>query len=169
MITARKKQAFTQWIGIKKVEKSDMLSTLKMVICISFVFVALSVFILYMIRGTATATTDFDGMGIVVLPAGLIYAFFNTAFPEELLFRGFLLKRLKNKCGFNIANIIQSVIFSLLHGAMFISYVGIIKVLLIIVFTAIIAWFMGYTNEVKADGSNEIQQIFVEYIDRIVS
>lgn len=32
-------------------------------------------------------------------------SFTNTAFPEELLFIGFLLKRLSNKFGFHVANV----------------------------------------------------------------
>ena len=47
-----------------------------------------------MIKGIETATSEFTGLGIMAIPAIVVYAAFNTAFPEELLFRGFLLKRL---------------------------------------------------------------------------
>lgn len=42
---------------------------------------------------------------------------------------------------------------ALLHGAMFFSLIEIIKVALIIAFTGIITWCMGYVNEKKATGS----------------
>lgn len=89
----------------------------------------------------------------MAIPAIVVYATFNTAFPEELLFRGFLLKRLANKFGFNIANIIQALLFGLLHGIMFFMLVGIVKTILIIAFTGVIAWFMGYINEKYSNGS----------------
>ena len=86
------------------------------------------------------------------MPA-LIYAIFNTALPEEILFRGFLLKRIASKFGYMIANIIQSTIFGLLHGFMFFYVLGIVKTIVIIFFTGIIAFAMGYINEKKANGS----------------
>lgn len=64
-----------------------------------------------------------------------------------------MLKRLIKAIGFKKANIIQSVIFDLLHGFMFHSFVGSITMILIISFTGIIAWFMGRINEIYSDGS----------------
>ena len=63
------------------------------------------------------------------------------------------MKRLANKFGFNIANIIQALLFGLLHGIMFFMLVGIVKTILIIAFTGVIAWFMGYINEKYSNGS----------------
>lgn len=63
------------------------------------------------------------------------------------------MKRLANKFGFNIANFIQALLFGLLHGAMFFALVGVLKTILIIIFTGVIAWFMGYINEKNANGS----------------
>ena len=63
------------------------------------------------------------------------------------------MNRLENKLGFNIANVIQALLFGLLHGVVFFSLVGVKKVILIIAFTGIIAWFMGYINEKYSNGS----------------
>ncbi len=100
-----------------------------------------------------TATSDFSGLGAAAIPAILIYAILNTALSEEILFRGFLLKRISNKIGFTVGNIIQATLFGLLHGVMFYSAVGIVKALIVIVFTGGIGWCMGYTNEKTAGGS----------------
>lgn len=116
-------------------------------------FIVVSIGILYSLKGVDTATSKFSGMGIIGLPSALIYAFITTALSEEILFRGFLLKRLSNKFGFYIGNIVQSILFGLLHGVMFFSTINLIHVVLIIVFTGLIAWCMGYANEKKADGS----------------
>lgn len=151
MVTARKKYKFTEWIGLKKIDGGT--KTLTAIIFVAVAFLFSGVITLYAIRGVETATSEFAGLGITAFPAIIIYATFNTAFPEELLFRGFLLKRLANKLGFNIANLIQALLFGLLHGAMFFSFVGAIKAILIIAFTGIIAWFMGYINEKYSHGS----------------
>lgn len=108
---------------------------------------------LYAIRDIETATSDFTGLGVAAIPAIVIYAAFNTAFPEELLFRGFILKRLTNKFGFNIANFTQALLFGLLHGLMFYVLVGAVKTILIITLTGAIAWFMGCINEKNSNGS----------------
>ena len=63
------------------------------------------------------------------------------------------MKRLKKKFGFHMANLTQALLFGLLHGVMFFSLVGVIKAILIIVFTGAIAWSMGYINEKISNGS----------------
>ncbi|MBQ8194382.1 MAG: CPBP family intramembrane metalloprotease [Oscillospiraceae bacterium] len=151
LITARKKQKFTEWIGLKKIKGGK--KTLISVIFVAIAFLASGILTLHLIKDIETATSEFAGLGVAAIPAIIVYATFNTAFPEELLFRGFLLKRLANKFGFNTANFIQALLFGLLHGAMFLSLAGILKAVLIIIFTGGVAWFMGYINEKNSDGS----------------
>ena len=151
IVTARKKQKFVEWIGIKKITGGK--KTIISIVIISVAFLLLGAFILYVLKDVEMATSDFEGLGAVSIPAIFVYAILNTSFPEEILFRGFLLKRLSNKFGFVVANIIQSIIFGLMHGVMFISITGIVKAIVIIVFTTAVAWSMGFVNEKNADGS----------------
>ncbi|MDE7366334.1 MAG: CPBP family intramembrane metalloprotease [Lachnospiraceae bacterium] len=148
----KKCSGFFQWIGLKKPSVFDR-TLLGFVVFTIVAFIVVSIGILYLLKGVDTATSKFTGMGIVGLPSALIYSFITTALSEEILFRGFLLKRLSDKFGFNTGNIVQSILFGLLHGVMFFSLTGIVKVVLIIAFTGLIAWCMGYANEKKADGS----------------
>ena len=152
-ITARKKLTFFQWIGIKRVSSPKENKTALWIAGTTIVFMAVSVFILYVVKNVETATSEFLGLGMQALPAVFVYAALNTSLPEELLFRGFLLKRLSHKFGFPIGNAIQSLLFGLLHGAMFLMMTNIPQAILIIGFTGGIAWCMGYVNEQKADGS----------------
>lgn len=151
LITARKKQKFTEWIGLKKIEGGAKTLTATIFVAVAFLFAGMLT--LHAIGDAETATSEFAGLGVAAIPAIIVYAAFNTAFPEELLFRGFLLKRLENKLKFNMANLIQALLFGLLHGIMFFSLVGIIKTILIIAFTGVTAYFMGYINEKYSNGS----------------
>ena len=153
LISAKKKENFFNWIGFKKIDNKNKKSTLINTIVISLVFMTVSILTLYLIKDIETATSEFKGLGISALLPALIYAIFNTSLPEEIFFRGFLLKRLSNKFGFRIANVIQSIIFGLLHGIMFFSLVGVVKAIIIILFTGIVAYAMGYVNEKKSNGS----------------
>ena len=153
LISAKKKESFFNWIGLKKIDNKNKKSTLINTIVISLVFMTVSILTLYLIKDIETATSEFKGLRISALLPALIYAIFNTSLPEEIFFRGFLLKRLSNKFGFRIANVIQSIIFGLLHGIMFFSLVGVVKAIIIILFTGIVAYAMGYVNEKKSNGS----------------
>ena len=153
LITARKKESFFKWIGLKKIEKENKKSSVVNMLPISISYLIVSFITIYLIKDIETATSEFAGMGISALLPALIYAIFNTSLPEEILFRGFLLKRIASKFGYMIANIIQSTIFGLLHGFMFFNVLGIVKTIVIILFTGIIAFAMGYINEKKANGS----------------
>ena len=151
--TAKQKENFFKWIGIKGIEKKNKKATLISTLLISLMFILVSIFPLYITKDIETATSEFKGLGISALLPALIYAILNTSLPEEIFFRGFLLKRIASKFGYLIANIIQSVIFGLLHGIMFFNILGVVKTIIIIFFTGLIAFAMWYVNEKKANGS----------------
>ncbi|MDD6070901.1 MAG: CPBP family intramembrane metalloprotease [Clostridiales bacterium] len=153
LITARKDISFLQWIGLKPVSDGKKSKIAIWTIGISAAFILVSVVMLYLIRNVETATSVFRGVGMKAIPAIIVYAVFNTSLPEEILFRGFLLKRFSNWFGFVMGNVIQSILFGLLHGVMFFSLVGTVQTILIILFTGGIAWCMGVINEKKANGS----------------
>jgi membrane protease YdiL (CAAX protease family) len=153
LITARKKSSFFEWIGLKKMTGTKENKTFLYIIGTAVAFTVLAVFMLMMSAGVEMATSDFAGLGAAAIPAILIYAVFNTSLPEEIIFRGFLLKRISSRFGFAAGNLIQSLIFGLMHGVMFFSSMGFVKAAIVTVFTGAIAWSMGYINEKKAGGS----------------
>ena len=153
LVTARKKCSFFSWIGLKKAEGTKENKTILWTAATAIGFMAVSILMLFFVRGIDTAASEFSGLGLSAIPAILVYAVFNTSLPEELLFRGFLGKRFSNKFGFAAGNLIQSIIFGVMHGVMFFGAAGIIKAVIITVFTGGIAWLMGYINEKKAGGS----------------
>lgn len=153
LITARKKTGFFEWIGLKKPEDTKGKKTVLWIAATIGAFMLLSVYMLSSLKGVETATSDFAGKGIGALAGVLIYAMFNTALPEEILFRGFLLKRVSAKFGEMAGITVSSIAFGLMHGVMFFNSVGAVKAVIIIVFTGAIGFFMGYINEKKAGGS----------------
>lgn len=149
LITARKKESFYVWIGLKKASAISW----KSLLVVTSLFIMVSVFTLYLTKDVETATSEFEGLGISALLPAFVYAVFHTSLPEELLLRGFLLKRLSHPFGFRAANIIQGLLFGLLHGAMFLNLAGLTRTILIIFVTSGIAFAMGYINEKKSGGS----------------
>ena len=82
--------------------------------------------------------------GVIILIVGL----FKTALAEEIFFRGFLAKRLISLTGFQIGNIIQAIIFGLIHATLFFSMTRNIWFLVIIfVFPTIGAYLKVCLNE----------------------
>lgn len=153
LVTVRKKEKFLKWIGIKGIKKENRKAAWISIFVIALLFLPASVYTLYIIKDIETAASEFKGLGVSALLPALICAIFNTSLPEEIFFRGFLLKRLSHKVGFRIANIIQSSIFGLLHGILFFGLTGILKAIIIILLTGASAFAMGYVNEKKANGS----------------
>lgn len=153
LITARKKMSFFSWLGLKKIDKENRGKTALWTIVTAALFLVLSVFILSSLKGVEMATSEFAGLGIKAIPTVLIYAICKTALAEEIVFRGFLGKRISNKFGFAAGNLIQAVIFGLMHGVMFFSAVDPLKATLITVFTGVIGWVMGFVNEKISGGS----------------
>lgn len=153
LITSEKKESFFKWIGLKKIGKENKKSSIVGILVIALIYIIFSFTTLYLVKDIKTATSEFNGMGIIALLPALVYAIFNTALPEEILFRGFLLKTLASKYDYMLANIVQSMMFGLLHGFMFFNVLGLIKAIIIVIFTGGVAFAMGYINEKKANGS----------------
>ena len=166
-ITSRKKMSFLSYIGVKKIDKTKKKDTFIFSTITLLFFLVLTVYILYITKGIETATSKFSGLGFKGLLSALVYASLNTALPEEILFRGFLLKRF-SRLGFVFGNIVQSVLFGLMHGMLLFSELGLLKAILVILFTGGVAFAMGYINEKKANGSI-IPSFVIHMIANLVS
>ena len=153
VITARQKESFFAWIGLKKItpEKS-----LKVLVLFTVVITYLSpkyLTPLFMPPGL-TVQSQYGGMGLAALPSILLFGL-KTGFPEEFFYRGFLLKRLQNKFGFDTGNLIQAVIFALPHGLplILISNTLWFPAIMCFLLSGFSAWLYGYISEKSSGGS----------------
>lgn len=144
---------YFEWIGLKAIRKNNISITMVSMLIGLISFGTLSIVIMFILKDVETATSQFTGLGVAGLVPAMLYAFVQTSLTEEIFFRGFLLKRIKAKFQFMIANLIQSILFGLMHGLMFFSLTSLLNTILITLFTAAIAFYMGYINESKAGGS----------------
>jgi membrane protease YdiL (CAAX protease family) len=85
------------------------------------------------------------------LPGAVVFSFFATALPEEILFRGFLGQHLSRRLGFAAGNTIQSILFGLLHGVAFFAVLDVLLAAAVIAFTGTLGWIMGYVNRRAGD------------------
>ena len=154
LIRARRKSPFLEWFGLKPLKDTGSRKIWLWILLGSLFFWVLSFLLVYSaVKNLDTANSNFSGLGFQALPAILIYGLFQTALSEELLFRGFLLKRLASRLSFVVANTIQAALFGLIHGLMFITILSWHQTLLIILCTGGIAAYLGFVNERKSDGS----------------
>lgn len=153
LVTARKKTGYFKWVGLKLPEgKSKKDITLSTLITFAGCFAAGLAAI--RIRGDAAAAESvYKGMGISAIPCVLVYSYIQTALSEEILFRGFLLKRLTARLGFKTANIIQALIFGAIHLVMVWGKVTVTAGIVIFIYPMIPAAALAYLNEKKAGGS----------------
>ena len=153
LVTARKKVAFFDWLGLrwpKNVNTRTLWGSIVLVMVVCFVIGEVAVWA----RGDVDAAESaYQGMGLGALPTVLVYAFLQTGLSEEILFRGFLLKRLMAKWGFVVANIVQALIFGALHLTLVWGQVGFLAGMVIVIYPMIPAVLMSILNEKKADGS----------------
>lgn len=155
-ITARKKENFFQWIGLKRiVHEKNMVKTLLITILVSICYFALMMLGTKIVEdGLTTAGSQFTSMGIIAVPAALVYGFIRTGLSEEILFRGFLLKRIQNKFGFQTGNLIQAVLFGLMHGIPFgLITQNVFIMILLTILPGAFGWYQGWLNEKRCGGS----------------
>ncbi len=156
LITARKKESFFRWIGLKKItHEKNAGNTLLITFLASALYCALTFLcITFVSDEITTAGSQFVGEGMIALPAAVAYAYIRTALAEEMVFRGFLLKRIKNKFGFGIGNLIQAVLFGLLHGIPFgLATQNILVTVLLTILPGAFGWYQGWLNEKRCGES----------------
>jgi len=155
LITARKKENFFKWLGFRKVEHEGKWSgtIIKTVIAVA-VYGTLTLVTVGQLEGVTKAGSAFSGEGAVAIPAVIAYGLIRTALSEEILFRGFILKRVQNKFGFAVGNTVQAILFGLLHGVPFgIASHSVVALVVLTITPAAIGWYMGWLNEKKCGGS----------------
>ncbi len=155
-VTARKKESFFKWIGFRKIDhKGNGIVTIVISVAVFILYGFATSFFTKVFSGAITsAGSQFAGKGVSFIPAALVYGFVRTGLSEEILFRGFLLKRISGRFGFVAGNIIQSVLFGLMHGIPFGMVSG--NMLVAVVFTLLpgmMGFYMGWINEKKCGGS----------------
>lgn len=153
LVTARRKENFFSWIGLKGVRGS----WLTVGGCILFFFVLCVVsqvwWIPHLLPANATVQSSYAGMGWSAFPSAFLFGMIQTGLSEEILFRGFLGKRLIAKFGFAVGNVVQGLLFGALHGVMFFFVTTPFKALVITLITGFSGWLLGWLTEKGSGGS----------------
>ena len=100
------------------------------------------------------ANAKFTDFKLATILAMLLYAILQTALAEEILFRGFIAKRLQHRCGYLKANLSQAVLFGGLHGVMLLNTgTNWLFIIFIVALTSCIAFMIDEIDEKLAGGS----------------
>lgn len=152
--SAKREQSFFTWLGLQKpiIENKGNYIVWFLFIVVLIV-VPLTTIIYFFLDSSTLASNRFAGLGFSAFIPALLHAFVQTGLSEELFFRGFLLKRFMHKFGFQIGNILQSLLFGILHGLMMFSFIPFGVVVLVVLATGFAGYLMGWINERKFNGS----------------
>ncbi len=156
LIFGRKKENFFKWIGLKKIKhQGKPWVTLCAIVAATGLYIGITTAVLgFLPEGVTTAGSDFAGKGFIAFPAVLAYGFIRTGLSEEVVFRGFLLKRFAEKFGFVAGNTIQAVLFGLMHGVPFgLATHNIPVAIVMTLLPGAFGWFQGWMNEKRCGGS----------------
>ena len=119
LLTQKRTAGFFKWLGFKTAPTPP----LKIMFCI-FVGFLVVLFLPYLwiyrsgnlnYQGFTVDAFRQTGWSIETFTVILIWAVVQTSLSEEILFRGFLCKRLCNKWGETIGNALQALIFGMVH------------------------------------------------------
>lgn len=166
LIFHRKKENPLKFVGLQKPELTQpnwVLAVFLLVYVLYYMF-GEKMYVPFMSENTLKALTEgsnvsaneFAGLGTAAIPAAIVTGILVNGFCEELLFRGFILKRFKKLFDGTIAVGITAIVFGLMHNTL-LSMSGVpvdmayhIPTFL---FPAIGALLLGYANEKLFNGS----------------
>ncbi len=156
LVSVRKREGFFSWIGFKRIQFNGKCGiTLLVTVCAVACYGLLTKLVVESVpEGITTAGSNFAGMGVAALPAVFVYGFIRTGLSEEIVFRGFLLKRISSRWGFTAGNIIQALLFGALHGVPFgLATQNVWITVIMTLLPGAFGWFQGWLNEKRAGGS----------------
>ena len=160
LIRYKKLKGFFVWIGLTK----PTLRSCLLALLVSFIFMIGGIgLVLYSssIREVMTSPPSItgklhqQGFSITSMITLVIIACVKTSFSEEILFRGFLAKRLISWLGYRTGNLLQAIIFGLIHVLLFaaVTKAGIPFLVYIFLFSGLAAFVIGYLKEKVGNGS----------------
>lgn len=153
LITARKKENFFKWMGFKKPVMGNKKKWFLTVGLIALICWILGQVAIYLRGPMEAAESQYNGMGAAAIPSILVYSFIQTALSEEILFRGFLLKRVSAKFGFLTGTLVQAIIFGSVHLLMVWGQFDFLAGFMIVVYPMVVAIAFSYINEKLSDKS----------------
>jgi len=159
LIANRRIKGFFDYIGLRKPETRTIIYAI--VCALAFVLPALLlVFFSPSILEVATAPNTVigklraNGLSVTTFILLIVKALIQTAFTEEILFRGFIAKRLISRLGFTTGNLVQALLFGAMHLLIFAGQEFSFALAIgIVLYPAIGGWIMGYLNEQMGNGS----------------
>jgi membrane protease YdiL (CAAX protease family) len=159
LIKTRSLKGFLHYIGMRRsARKANLLAVVASLLFAGpiLILVLNNPDFLDIMHDPDSITGKFRQMGfsmnaVVIL---LLIAIFKTALSEEILFRGFIAKRLIAALGFRWGNLLQAALFGIIHTLLFVTMTSnLLFLILIFVFPSVGAWISAYLNEKIAGGS----------------
>ena len=156
LLTQKRVTGFFKWLGLKTAPTPP----LKIMFCILVGFLVV-LFLPYLwlyrsgnlnYQGFTVDAFRQTGWSIETFTVILIWAVVQSSLSEEILFRGFLCKRLCNKWGETMGNALQALIFGMVH-IVALPDKNLLAMFLIVSLTGGIGYALGWLSLKKARGS----------------
>ena len=156
IVTHKKVCGFFDWLGIRTVSHPPLKVMVGILIGFLAVVVLPYLWLYYAgnlnIQGLTVDAFHQYGWSVQTCLVILVWAVLQTSLSEEILFRGFLCKRLCHQFGDKIGNFIQAVLFGMVH-VLALPDKNILAVLVIVLLTGGIGYALGWLSLKKARGS----------------
>lgn len=152
-------KGFWEYIGLKKSTKKANILAVVTSLLFAGSLLLLAVFsaeFRELVHNPTSTTGKFKELGISTssLIMLLIIALLKTSLAEEILFRGFIAKRLISLMGYTMGNIVQAILFGLIHTLIFaLATKNILFLAIIFIVPSVGAYVTVYLNEKVANGS----------------
>ena len=163
LIRHRKETGFFQWLGFYRPRLKSKWWVLVIFAVLYYFFYNFDFTQLidpatleYVENSDAVSANAFAGIGAAATLSALIENFIANGVAEEILYRGFLCKRLRGKLGTVAGIVLQAVLFGLMHNILYILVgldVGLWYHILTFIFTGMGALLLGWLNEKIYNGS----------------
>lgn len=162
-VTSRRECGFFRWVGLYRPRLQTSIWVLAVFGVVygffyNFDFTCLAdpATLAYLESSAQVSANAYTGMGAAAIPAALVESFAANGLAEEILFRGFLCRRLCARFGSVPGILMQGALFGLMHNLLYLATgleVGLWYHLLVFGFTGTGALLLGWLDQRIFNGS----------------
>lgn len=169
LIKEKSSKGFLNSIGIYKPQKINVFETVLIITIVYLVTLSTNILVIKLgYSGRSTVDTQ-DFTSLTFFMYLLLYGL-KTGIAEEILFRGFVAKKLIKNLGFLKGNVLQAIVFALPHFVIRGS-ASLVDITVRIINAFLLGYTFGYIVDRKSDGSIipvMIAHIFINMVSSLI-
>lgn len=150
LVKRKRVRGFLKYLGVYRPGQINLFEITTIIVPVYLIVLTANLLVIAL--GYSGRSFNTDNYTVLTLFLSLLFYGMKTGIAEEIFFRGFIAKKVIDKLGYSKGNLIQAVIFGMLHFVIQGS-ASRIDIIVRIIGASLLGYTFGYVMDKKSNGS----------------